>query len=416
MIDIGTIFVRVIVNLFSKMTPKQVYVIVFVNFVSCFLGVGYFIYNVGQPVIVYDIETEPGNDVILNAYKHSGSTATGRILGKGMDTFYVHEPLWQVATHTFYKGPCMFCQDFPLDKLQSGCINDENVCPNKTLGTNDFLPTTTGTGGDNLDVYHKTLAESSAFLQSILDCRFHRFAKFFFDPEHPISQKANIHTIFYNGAGWNQFKECRDVKKLPFNYCLLLAKKSCILAKHRIIKLLRMTLDNLEPLLKTNPRLKVIHLFRDPRGIFNSQIGAFLYPVDDEKLVRIRGAVKIMCERLRIDLQASYMLKAVYPDRFKVIQYEHFFDNPLSDAARDLYEFAGIEYDSKQQQIIETKFNRNTGGTKGFHPFSYRTKLPWSVVEMFNEECSEVLDRLGYTRYKDSLHLNDLSQPGFASV
>ena len=446
-------------------------------FVCCFLVLGYLIYNADQPVIKYKLfdstetkagmqsviehelfqntktetkagmqsvieyelfdntktETKAGMqsvnehnidkawgagikyDIILNAYKHSGSTATGRILSKRMDTFYVHEPLWQVATHTFYKGPSMFCKDFLLDTLQSGCINPEIPCQNKS----SRISTAMGNWSDsiepeNWDVCYKTLAESSAFLQSILDCDFHRFSNFFFDPEIPSSQTGNIHTIFYHHVGWDQFKECRDVKKIPLNSCLLLAENSCKSAKHRVIKLLRMTLDNLEPLLKANPRLKVIHLFRDPRGIFNSQIGASLYPVDDKKLLRIRGPVKTICERLLIDLQASEMLKAIYPNRLKVIQYERFFDNPLSDAARELYNFAGMKYGSEQQKIIQMKFNRNTNRTAGFHPFSYRTKLPWSVIELFNVECSEVLHRLGYTRYKDKSHLNDLSQPGFA--
>ena len=360
-------------------------------------------------------------DIILNAYKHSGSTATGRILSNRLDTFYVHEPLWQVATHTFYKGPCMFCKDFPLDILHESCMNAEKLCSNKTSPIEDFLSSATGNGGDhiapkNWDFYYKTLSESSAFLQSILDCDFHRFSEFFYDSEIPRSQKDTIHTIFYHDVGWISFKICRDRKKLPFNNCLKLAEKSCKSAKHRVIKLLRMTLDNLAPLLKTNPRLKVIHLFRDPRGIFNSKVGASLYPVDDKKLLRIRGAVKTMCERLLVDLEASEILKAIYPDRVKVIQYEHFYANPLSDAAKDLYEFSGMEYGSKQQKIIQTNFNKNTGATIGFHPFNYRTKLPWSVIKLFNVECSEVLDRLGYTRYNDKSHLKDLSQSGFATV
>ena len=389
-------------------------------FLCCLLIAGYFIYDNTQSVVEYRIFVpEPGiqYDIILNAYKHSGSTATGRILSKRADTFYVHEPLWQVALAAFYKGPCLYCKDFGLDSWPSTCVNDEDVCPNMTsIGA---FPRTTDAGGEytvseNWAVNHKTLNESSAFLQSILDCKFHHFAKFFFDPDNPISQKVNIDSIFYHGEGWNQFKECRNVKKLPFNYCLLKAETFCKMAKHRVIKLLRMTLDRLEPMLKTNPRLKVIHLFRDPRGIFNSQIGGGLHTVDDEKLKIVRGTVKALCERLLIDVRASYMFKAIYPDRFKVIQYELFFDQPIDDSARDLFEFAGMEYGSEHQKVIETKFNRKTNKTTGFHPFSYRTKLPWSVVRIFNEECSEVLDRLGYSRYEDNLHLNDLSKSGFA--
>ena len=55
------------------------------------------------------------------------------------------------------------------------------------------------------------------------------------------------------------------MKKFPLEYCLELAEEGCKGANHRVIKSLRMTLDNLTPLLKANPRLKVVHLFRDQR-------------------------------------------------------------------------------------------------------------------------------------------------------
>ena len=354
-------------------------------------------------------EKEPDTHfkLILNAYKHSGSTATGRILSKRLDTFYVHEPLWQVALSEFYKGPCLYCKDLGLDLEPSACVFDRNACPNMTSGGESTV-------SENWNKNHKTLAESSEFLQSLLDCSFHRFGKFFFDPENPVSEKDNIKTIFYHGQGWDEFKVCRDQKKLPFNYCLIAGRKHCISAKHRVLKLLRMTLDRLEPLLKTDPTLKVIHLFRDPRGIFNSQIGAGLYPVDDKTLIKARVAIRGLCERLLIDIRASYMFKVLYPDRFKVIQYETFFDKPVENSAKELYEFAEMEYGIEQQNVIQTKFNKKkTNKTTGFHPFSYRTKLPWSVVKLFNEECTEVLDRLGYTQYTDEVHLKDLSQSGF---
>ena len=56
-----------------------------------------------------------------------------------------------------------------------------------------------------------------------------------------------------------------------------------------------------------------------------------------------------MCERLKIDLDASEMLKRTYPGRMKVIQYEHLFAQPLSGAAKDLYTFAGMDYGTKPQ-------------------------------------------------------------------
>ena len=369
-----------------------------------------------------DIEPETKSgakyDVILNAYKHSGSTATGRILSNRMDTFYVHEPFWQVATHTFYKGPCLFCKDFPLDTQNNSCIKPEEYCVDNTSVMENAPLGDKGSDSPKSkvwDVYYKSFNESFDFLQSILDCDFHRFQTFFYDPKLPNSQKRTVHSIFYHYAGWIQFRACRKKKSMPFSTCLLLAEKSCRSAKHRVIKLLRMTLDNLAPLLERNPKLKVIHLFRDPRGIFNSKVGASLYPADNQALLRMRSGIKTMCERLKIDLDASEMLKRIYPGRMKVIQYERLFAQPLSGAAKDLYTFAGMDYGTKQQDIIRTDIKQHNSGGAGFHPFNYRTRVPWNVIQLFDKECSEVLDRLGYTRYKDKAHLKDLSRSGFAA-
>ena len=155
-----------------------------------------------------DIEPETKSGakygVILNAYQHSGSTATGRILSNRMDTFYVHEPFWQVATHTFYKGPCLFCKDFPLDTQNNSCIKPEEYCVDNTSVTENAPLGDKGSDSPKSKVwgvYYKSFNESFDFLQSILDCDFHRFQTFFYDPKLPNSQKKAVHSIFYQHAG-----------------------------------------------------------------------------------------------------------------------------------------------------------------------------------------------------------------------
>ena len=109
-----------------------------------------------------------------------------------------------------------------------------------------------------------------------------------------------------------------------------------------------------------------------------------LYPLDENKLLLIRSAIKTTCERHLIDLEASEMLRTVYPDRFKVVQYEHLFSEPVSRGVKDLYEFAGMNYGSEQQ------LQRLLDKQSEFNPFKYRTNVPWRVIEMFDLECSEV--------------------------
>ena len=129
-------------------------------------------------------------DIVLSAYQRSGSSATGRLLSQ-RDTFYIYEPLWLVATHTFYKGPCLFCKDFAYS-YKNNCIKVSKNCPNTTSSLRELVSPVRNNGSSNnesdiWDVYHKTREESLAFLQSIFKCRFHQFPKFFYNPDNPSS-------------------------------------------------------------------------------------------------------------------------------------------------------------------------------------------------------------------------------------
>ena len=359
-------------------------------------------------------------DIILSAYQHSGSSVTGKLFGYREDTFYFYEPLWGIATHTFYKGGCLFCRDFMYTDNDK-CIKINKNCHVNASGLGELTSEPTANGEDHTpkskiwNVYHKTLEESVTFLQGIFDCKLLQFADFFYDPTLHSPWSLRMYKLFSIWIRWGDVVECREPPNMQLKSCLELAEKTCIEADHRVIKSLRMTLDNVIPLLEANPRIKIIHLFRDPRGIFNSRVGdEMLHPLDEQKLLRLMSAIKTTCDRHRIDLQASEMLNNMYQYRFRAIKYEHLYAEPMIRGVKELYEFAGMDYGSEQQ--LEKQLDSQIRKKSGFHPFKYRTRLPWSVVDMFNEECSEVLDRLGYTRFKNQSHLEDLSQSGFSRV
>lgn len=100
-----------------------------------------------------------------------------------------------------------------------------------------------------------------------------------------------------------------------------------------------MTLDNLETLLLRNDHLKVIHLFRDPRGILNSQLHTSWFPVEGDNEESVTKNIKVMCERLLLDFQTGKQLQMDFPDRVKLVQYERFAN--LTDVAENLYTFLG---------------------------------------------------------------------------
>lgn len=246
-------------------------------------------------------------DVILDTYMRSGSTITGKILSKMKDTFYTFEPLWKVAKQTFYKGPGLFCE-----YSRPNCINITESNFEKNPGEVDNTDTKRG------------LKETLNFLLSVFNCSFHTYSHYFVDSGIQTLRKEEHDWTFYKGYGWDSYKICRDNEQNSLTDCLKKAEPSCKSAKHRVVKLLRMTLDNLETLLLRNDHLKVIHLFRDPRGILNSQLHTSWFPVEGDNEESVTKNIKVMCERLLLDLQTGKQLQMDFPDRVKLVQYERF--------------------------------------------------------------------------------------------
>ena len=324
------------------------------------------------------VKTSISYDIILNSYMRSGSTVTGNILSSMNDTFYVFEPLWLLSKFNFYNGPHLFC-----DYAGSSCVNiSEHVTQSR--------------GQLNAQ-------EASNFISDILSCNIHKHWKYFVDRAFAEFKHVKHDWTFYKGSGWQKYKECREIPKNAFQTCLKEVEPACRSAKHRAIKLLRMTLDNLGLLLLSNRHLKVIHLYRDPRGILNSHLHTSWYPINLDNTTALLDDVKTICGRMLRDIHAGEKLLRKFPDRIRLLKYEQL-DSP-NQLAKDIYNFLEIDYkpSSRQQKFIE-KLSKSTE-IRGFHPYSYRTALTWEVVEMVDRECVEVLEQLGYPRFRNESEL-----------
>ena len=72
------------------------------------------------------------------------------------------------------------------------------------------------------------------------------------------------------GPSWADYRAC-IVSFHAKSECLRNLETICKYRKHRVIKMLRVTLGTLRPLLEKNPRLKIVHLVRDPRAVMHSR-------------------------------------------------------------------------------------------------------------------------------------------------
>ena len=198
-----------------------------------------------------------------------------------------------------------------------------------------------------------------------------------------------------SGTSWDVFVGCLKTNKTNVDACISKLIPWCRKAKHRVTKVLRLSLDNTEKLLRYNSRLKVIQLIRDPRGILNSQIHTGWFPFSDKNLKKLRNNAVTMCSRMLHDIEAGKRLMQLFPNRVQIIHYEDF--NDTIQLAEYLYNFLGMEFSEKYRKHANTTdTNTKTRETDGYHQFSYRNTLSWATVHIIDSVCQNLYRETGY--------------------
>ena len=164
--------------------------------------------------------------------------------------------------------------------------------------------------------------------------------------------------------------------------------------------MLRLPLDSAEVLLRENPKLKVVYLLRDPRGVITSQIKAKWFPFTGKTQQSVRNNAETLCSRMSNDIEAAKRLTKMYPNRVKRILYEDFGDKV--GLAKQLYDFAGMDFNETFIEVFAktTDTSAATTETDGFHPFTYRYFLPWDTVKTIDSACTKVYNEIGYRNFK----------------
>ena len=180
---------------------------------------------------------------------------------------------------------------------------------------------------------------------------------------------------------------------------------TCRDAKHRVSKVLRLSINSTELLLRENSKLDIVYLLRDPHGIITSQMKTKWFPFTGKTQHSVSDNAKALCTRMAADIAAAKRLLQLYPNRVNVILYEEFGNK--ARIVRELYDFAGMDYN---RTFIETFANTTdtsaaTTASDGFHPYTYRNYLTWDTVKTIDTACSEVYSATGYPQFETE---NDL--------
>uniref|UniRef100_A0A8C5QLS7 Sulfotransferase n=1 Tax=Leptobrachium leishanense TaxID=445787 RepID=A0A8C5QLS7_9ANUR len=311
--------------------------------------------------------------LILSSWR-SGSSFTGQIFSQHPDVFYLMEPAWHVWT-TMYQNSAKVLSMSVRDLIRSVFLCDMSVF-------DAYMPS------------NKTKADlfqwdASRALCSPPACKN-------FKREDIIPQKS-----------------CRILcGKYPFDT----VQDTCKTYSHVVLKEVRFfDLKTLYPLLSDpSLNLRILHLVRDPRGVFSSRLKRTELSRDSEIIMggtqvkqNADREYKVMEEICRSQAEIYQMAtQTPYGDlgrRYLMVRYEDIVNDPIVKAGQ-MYQFANLDFAPR----LKTWIHNITHGKGQGDSFiitsrdaqnvskAWREDLPFKTIQRVQTICAKAMDVFGY--------------------
>ncbi|XP_076456615.1 carbohydrate sulfotransferase 1-like isoform X2 [Babylonia areolata] len=360
--------------------------------------------------------TSERRHVILVTQARSGSSFTGDVINHSPDVYYVFEPLIRlekILSEQYNSNESPEAKESIRNRFQdmSKDILDRFLsCDfhglDLTLLKSEFLRRSAKSGslGRCVTALNKQLKASSSSSSS-----------------SSVASEAEAAAE----AALNASLEQRS--------CLITAQKVCGRSRSRAIKVIRIPLRDIVPLLDDHQDLALVLLVRDPRASLWSRVKVF----NTTNRQGYRALSRRVCRQMDDDVDAVTELQPRYPNRVKILRYETLAERPIA-LSQLLYHYLGLTWAPWIERRIraQTSFEERALGLNSLgvnvrqkmrldSPYSivkedsanasqaWRAAVPWSFVEQAQQECSHVLRRLGYARFRLEQDLRDTELPFF---
>lgn len=182
-----------------------------------------------------------------------------------------------------------------------------------------------------------------------------------------------------------------------------------------VLKFIRLKVETVLEMMPYFPNMKVIHLIRDPRGMFNSRTKLGF----TEKKGRLdKDDVRRSCDILRRDLSASKFIHQAYPDRIKLLLYEDLADKPM-ESAKSILSFANLGLTPKMENFVKhmTSSTRDSCAFCTQRKSSAKTAAKWreqmkltDAIYIYNV-CEDSMKVLGYLPFTTSFDMKNIMAP-----
>ena len=270
------------------------------------------------------------------------------------------------------------------------------------------------------------------WLHQVLNCRFKELKDILLS-KYSIVRAPSLKQLWNKRVFCHKYDETDSCGRLPVEEL----EEKCQAHKHVATKVILVPyLEHLLPFLR--PRHKVIHLVRDPRGVFSSMIKIKVGQKGSEaqRMSKILAAstkyikdIKTYCEEARTDLKTADDIAETYWGKtsqddmpYLLVRYEDLATDPIGELQR-LYGFLQIEPSKKLEEWVFLMVARSRGeidfqakretayGTYRNNStataLAWRRSVPWTLVEQVQEICGDVMAKLGYVQLTQDGLLDD---------
>ncbi|KAL4230821.1 hypothetical protein ACF0H5_011195 [Mactra antiquata] len=328
--------------------------------------------------------------ILVFAYMHTGSTYMGNLLRQHKGSFYHFEPLRDLQRRTLNK--------------------DERKIITFLNGTSFKL---SGEG------YHVT---SSYLLHNIFQCEFENI------DVSTLTVRYAVNTVYHNddlgdfsGCTYAHTNSSELVRKnflgvrkefVDLNVaarhvkpCVTELTSQCKKSNIRTIKVIRMSKETAELMLKAEPNLRIIHLFRDPRAMLDSNLRKNEMNVKNPSVFRKRAID--MCNTMLKDFQLMETLKSKYPEKILTVRYEDMSSYPM-ETSELIHNFVDLPFNKRVENFVlaeSVKPKKNSTHMS----IKWRTHIQQEHLNVVEKNCDELFKTLGYlplSNIRDVRNLN----------
>ena len=190
----------------------------------------------------------------------------------------------------------------------------------------------------------------------------------------------------------SRYEVCVRQRSMPLLRCVPKLQEACDSSQLRVIKSVRATMDEVEPLLMNDPNFRVIHLYRDPRAVFRSRIqqgwSRSIYEMSRTPTAR---TAQVYCQTVLHDYKRRKELELKYPGRIKSIVYDKFMLDPERSRV-EIHDFLNLASETRQTVTEQQRLSPQVKFSS-----HWQSEIDPVLVGEIENACQVFADTIGAT-------------------